>query len=170
VHKQLVALALAVPLLLTACSEQNSEQTSTQSDVNTSVEPANPEPSKNTSDACAVIDQMQSSLSTAVTDLVENPDFVTAFNSEFDNQVILLIKLIESLQGDTPEQQKLRADLDAAVSAKDDAVQKFNDAQLEENAFSKTLGMADAALSARDAVVAAEKVLTGLTGQLQCAP
>ena len=97
-YKQLVALALAVPLLLTACSEQNSEQNSTQSEVNTSVEPANPEPSTNTSEACAVIDQMQSSLSTAVTDLVENPDFVTAFNAEFDNQVVLLIKLIESLQ------------------------------------------------------------------------
>jgi hypothetical protein len=93
-----------------------------------------------------------------VTDLIAKPDLVSAFSSEFDNQVILLNDLVQSLQGDTAEQQKFQADLDAAVSAKDDAVQKFNDAQLEENAFSKTLGMADAALSARDSVIAAEKV------------
>ena len=172
-RKQLIALALAFPLLLSACSTQNTvlNDSNLSSDLgvaDTPVETSNPQSSAESSDACAVLDQMQSSLTTAVTDLIANPDLVSAFSSEFDNQVILLNDLVESLEGDTAEQQKLQADLDAAVSAKDDAVQKFNDAQLEENAFSKTLGMADAALSARDSVIAAEKVLTGLTGQLQC--
>ena len=170
-HKQLIVLALAVPLMLSACS--------TQSDVNLSsdpvvtdmaVESANPQTSVEISDACRVLEQMQSSLSTAVTDLVANPDLVTVFNAEFDNQVVLLNDLIESLQGDTAEQQKLRTDLDAAVLAKEDAVNTFNDAQLEDNVFSKTLGMADAALSARDALTAAEQVLVDLNSQLQCAP
>ena len=44
----------------------------------------------------------------------------------------------------------------------------FNEAQQEDNVFSKTLGMADAALSARDAVAAAEQVLVDLNAQLQC--
>lgn|GEM_PF-321427 len=172
-NKQLIAAALALPLLLSACSAENTvindmNLSSDPAVANTPVEPSNPQPSAESSDACAVLDQMQSSLTTAVTDLIAKPDLVSAFSSEFDNQVILLNDLVESLQGDTAEQQELQADLDAAVSVKNDAVQKFNDAQLEENAFSKTLGMADAALSARDAVIAAEKVLTGLTGQLQC--
>jgi hypothetical protein len=137
-------------------------------ETDTAVEPSNPQSTAAASDPCAVLDQMQSSLSTAVTDLIANPDLVSAFSSEFDNQVVLLNDLVESLQSDTAEQQKLQTDLDAAVTAKDDAVQKFNDAQSEENAFTKTLGMADAALSARDAVTAAEKVLSDLTGQLQC--
>ncbi len=172
-HKKLIALALALPLLLSACSAQNSvlndtNLSSDQAVPDTAAEPSNPQSSAAASDPCDVLDQMQSSLSSAVTDLIANPDLVSAFSSEFDNQVVLLNDLVESLQGDTAEQQKFRADLDAAVMAKNDAVQKFNDAQLEENAFSKTLGMADAALSARDAVTAAEKVLTNLTGQLQC--
>jgi len=173
VNKQLIAVALSLPLLLSACSAQNSalndmDLSSDPAATETAVEPANPQSSAEESDACAVLDQMQTSLSTAVTELVANPDLVSSFNSEFDNQVVLLNDLVESLQGDTAEQQKFRADLDEAVTAKNDAVQKFNDAQLEENAFSKTLGMADAALSAGSAVSAAEKVLTDLTGQLQC--
>ena len=80
----------------------------------------------------------------------------------------MLNDLVESLRGDTAEQQKFEADLDEAILAKNDAVKKFNDAQSEENAFSKTLGMADAALSAGSAVTAAQSVLTDLTGQLQC--
>ena len=172
-RKKLVALALALPLLLSACSTQNSalndvNLSSDPAETDTAVEPSNPQSSAAASDACAVLDQMQSSLSTAVTDLIANPDLVSAFNSEFDNQVILLNELGKSLQGNTAEQQKFQTDLDAAVTAKNDAVKKFNDAQSEENAFSKTLGMADAALSARDAVTAAQSVLTDLTGQLQC--
>jgi hypothetical protein len=112
---------------------------------------------------------MQLSLSTAVTDLVANPDLVAAFGSEFDNQVALLNDLVESLQGDSPGQQNLQTNLDLAVSAKDDAVKTFNDAQQEDNVFAKTLGMAKAALSARDAVTAAERLLVDLNGQLQCA-
>jgi hypothetical protein len=173
VHKQLIALAIALPLLLSACSAQNSalndmDLSSDPAATETAVEPANPQSSAEESDVCAVLDQMQLSLSTAVTDLAANPDLVSAFNSEFDNQVVLLNDLVDSLQGDTAEQQKFQADLDEAVTAKNDAVQKFNDAQLEENAFSKTLGMADAALSAGSAVTAAQSVLTDLTGQLQC--
>ncbi len=173
VHKQLIAIALALPLLISACSAQNSPL----SDLNlssepavsdTAVESANPQSSAAASDACAVLDQMQSSLSTAVTDLIANPDLVSTFDTEFDNQVVLLNDLIESLQGDSAEQQKFQADLDAAVLAKEEAVKTFNDAQLEENVFSKTLGMADAALLARDAVTAAEQVLVDLNGQLQC--
>jgi hypothetical protein len=171
VYKQLIVLALAVPLLLSACS--------TQSDANLSpdpvatdmaIEPANPQSSVAISDACIVLEQMQSSLSSAVTDLIANPDLVSAFNAEFNNQVVLLNDLVESLQGGTAEQQKLQADLDAAILAKEDAVKTFNEAQLEDNVLSKTLGMADAALSARDAVSAAEQVLVDLNGQLQCAP
>lgn len=129
-----------------------------------------PQESAGTSDACAVVDQMQLSLSTALTDLVANPDLVSAFDTEFNNQVALLNDLVESLQGDSPEQQKLQSDLDAALSAKEDAVKVFNEAQQEDNVLSKTLGMAKAALSARDAITAAEQVLGDLTGQLQCAP
>jgi hypothetical protein len=136
----------------------------------TAIESASPQGNTGASDACAVLDQMQLSLSTAVTDLIANPDLVTAFNAEFDNQVALLNDLVESLQGDSPEQQKLQTDLDTAVRAKDDAVKTFNEAQQEDNVFSKTLGMANAALSARDALTAAEQVLGGLTGQLQCGP
>lgn len=133
-------------------------------------ESSNPQDNVGTSDACAVIDQMQLSLSTAVTDLIANPDLVTAFDTEFDNQVALLVNLVESLQGDSPEQQQLQTDLEAAVSAKEDAVNTFNNAQQENNILSKTLGMADAALSARDAVTAATRVLVNLNGQLQCTP
>lgn len=113
---------------------------------------------------------MQLSLSTAVTDLVANPDLVSTFDAEFAKQVALLNDLINSLQGDSPEQQKLQADLETALRAKEDAVTIFNEAQIEDNVFSKTLGMAKAALSAGEAVSAAEQVLSGLTGQLQCAP
>jgi hypothetical protein len=173
VHKQLIALALVLPLLLSGCASENSalDDSNLSSDpaaTDTAVEPSNPQSSVVASDPCDVLDQMQASLSTAVTDLIANPDLVTAFETEFDNQVILLNDLIESLQGDTAEQKKLQADIDAAVTAKNDAVQKFNDAQLEDNILSKTLGMADAALSARDAVTAAEQVLVDLNGQLQC--
>ena len=172
-NKQFIAVVLSLPLLLSACSAQNSalddmDPSSDPAATETAVEPANPQSSAESSDTCAVLDQMQLSLSTAVTDLADNPDLVSAFNSEFDNQVVLLNDLVESLRGDTAEQQKFEADLDEAILAKNDAVKKFNDAQSEENAFSKTLGMADAALSAGSAVTAAQSVLTDLTGQLQC--
>lgn len=172
-HKQLIATVLAFPLLLGACSAQNTvlNDMSLSSDpaaTATAVEPSDSQSSAAASDPCDVLDQMQSSLSTAVTDLIANPDLVTAFDTEFDNQVVLINDLVESLQGETAEQQKLQADLDAAVLAKEDAVKTFNEAQLEENVFAKTLGMADAALSARDAVTAAEQVLVDLNEQLQC--
>lgn len=175
VHKQLIALALTVPLMLSACSSPSdsnplSAPATTDTATDTTVESTSPQGNEDTGDACAVIDQMQLSLSTAVTDLIANPDLVTAFDTEFDNQVALLKDLVESLQGDSLEQQKLQTDLDAAVSAKEDAVKMFNEAQQEDNLISKTLGMADAALSARDAVTAAEQVLGDLIGQLQCAP
>jgi len=141
----------------------------TETTPDTAIESANPQGRSDTSDACAVLDQMQLSLSTAVTDLVANPDLVAAFGAEFDNQVALLNDLVESLQGDSLEQQNLQTNLDLAVSAKDDAVKTFNDAQQEDNVFAKTLGMAKAALSARDAVTAAERLLVDLNGQLQCA-
>lgn len=121
-------------------------------------------------DSCAVLDDMQSSLSTAVTDLIAQPNLVTAFEKEFDNQVAFLNDLVASMQGDSPEAQQLQTDLDAAVLAKDAAVSTFNDAQQADNAFSKTLGMADAALSAGDAVSAAVQVLVDLSAQLQCTP
>lgn len=172
-HKQLIAFALTVPLLLTACSSPSdsnplSVPTTTDTATDMAVESASPQGNADTNDACAVIDQMQLSLSTAVTDLIANPDLVTAFDTEFDNQVALLNDLVESLQGDTLGQQQLQTDLDAAVSAKEDAVKIFNEAQQEENVFSKTLGIANAALSARDAVAAAEQVLVDLNAQLQC--
>lgn len=134
------------------------------------VESASPQGNTDTKDACSVLEEMQLSLSNAVTDLIANPDLVAAFDREFDNQVALLNDLVESLQGDSPEQQKLQTDLAAAVSAKEDALKIFNEAQQEDNVFSKTLGLADAALSVRDAVTAAEQVLGDLTGQLQCTP
>jgi hypothetical protein len=62
----------------------------------------------------------------------------------------------------------LQLDLDAALLAKDDALNKFNSAQQEENVINKTLGIADAALSARDAVGAAEQVLADLNVVSQC--
>jgi len=127
---------------------------------------ASPQPS--VSDSCAVLEQMQVSLSTAVSDLIANPDLVTEFETEIDNQVALLNDLVSSLQGDSVEGQQLQTDLDAVVSAKDKAVQIFNDAQQEDNAFSKTLGMANAALTARDAVSAAGQVLADIGAQLQC--
>ena len=127
---------------------------------------ASPQPS--VSDSCAVLEQMQVSLSTAVSDLIANPDLVTEFETEIDNQVALLNGLVSSLQGDSVEGQQLQTDLDAVVSAKDKAVQIFNDAQQEDNAFSKTLGMANAALTARDAVSAAGQVLADIGAQLQC--
>ena len=127
---------------------------------------ASPQPS--VSDSCAVLEQMQVSLSTAVSDLIANPDLVTEFETEIDNQVALLNGLVSSLQGDSVEGQQLQTDLDAVVSAKDKAVQIFNDAQQEDNAFSKTLGMANAALAARDAVSAAGQVLADIGAQLQC--
>ena len=170
-HKQLIAFTLVVPLLLAACSSSDDSNLSpAPAATDTTIESTSPEESTGTSDACAVIDQMQLSLSTALTDLVANPDLVSAFNTEFDNQVALLNDLVESLQGDSPEQQKLQSDLDAALIAKEDAVKIFNEAQQEDNVLSKTLGMANAALSARDAITAAEQVLGDLTGQLQCAP
>lgn len=127
---------------------------------------ASPQPS--VSDSCAVLEQMQVSLSTAVSDLIANPDLVTEFETEIDNQVVLLHDLVSSLQGDSVEGQQLQTDLDAVVLAKDKAVQIFNDAQQEDNAFSKTLGMANAALTARDAVSAAGQVLADIGAQLQC--
>jgi len=111
---------------------------------------------------------MQSSLSTAVSELMANPDLATAFEAEFDKQAALLLDLISSLHGDSVEGQKLQADLDAAVLAKEAAVNTFNDAQQADNAFSKTLGMADAALSAGDALSASQQVLVDLSAQLQC--
>jgi hypothetical protein len=175
VHKQLIAFALTVPLLLTACSSPSdsnplSAPTTTDTATDTAVESASPQGNTDTKDACSIIEEMQLSLSTAVAGLIANPDLVTAFDSEFNNQIALLNDLIESLQGDSMEQQQLQTDLDAAESAKDDAVKTFNEAQKEDNVFSKTLGMADAALSGRDAVTAAEKVLVDLNAQLQCAP
>ena len=71
-------------------------------------ESASPAPSENVGDSCAILDQMQASLSTAVADLVANPDLATAFETEFDNQVVLLTDLVSSLQGDSAEQQQLR--------------------------------------------------------------
>jgi hypothetical protein len=65
---------------------------------------ATPAPAESAGDPCAVLYQMQASLSTAITDLVANPDLVTVFESEFDNQVALLEDLIESLQGESAEQ------------------------------------------------------------------
>lgn len=127
---------------------------------------ASPQPS--VSDSCAVLEQMQVSLSTAVSDLIANPDLVTEFETEIDNQVALLNDLVSSLQGDSVEGQQLQTDLDAVVLAKDRAVKIFNDAQQEDNAFSKTLGMANAALTARDAVSAAGQVLADIGAQLQC--
>lgn len=127
---------------------------------------ASPQPS--VSDSCAVLEQMQVSLSTAVSDLIANPDLVTEFETEIDNQVALLNDLVSSLQGDSVEGQQLQTDLDAVVLAKDNVVQIFNDAQQEDNAFSKTLGMANAALTARDAVSAAGQVLADIGAQLQC--
>ena len=53
-------------------------------------ESATPTQSEIASDPCVVLDQMQASLSTAVADLVANPDLVTAFEKEFDNQVAFL--------------------------------------------------------------------------------
>ena len=127
---------------------------------------ASPQPS--VSDSCAALEQMQVSLSTAVSDLIANPDLVTEFETEIDNQVALLNDLVSSLQGDSVEGRQLQTDLDAVVLAKDKAVQIFNDAQQEDNAFSKTLGMANAALTARDAVSAAGQVLADIGAQLQC--
>ncbi len=165
VRKQLIAVALAIPLVLTACSSQ-SESSSSMTPMVT--ESASPSPSEIINDSCAVLDQMQTSLSTAVTDLVTNPDLVTAFEKEFDNQVALLDDLIVSLQGDSAEAQQLQTDLDAAVLAKDEVLNKFNGAQQDDNALSKILGMTDAGFSARDAVSAAGQVLNELSIQLQC--
>lgn len=133
-------------------------------------ESAVPQLSESMKDPCEVLDEMQLSLSTAVGDLVANPDLSTAFEAEFENQVALLNDLIGSLQGDSAEQQQLQTDLDLAVLAKEDALRTFTDAQQSDNAFAVTLGMADAALLARDAVIAAEKVINDLNGQLQCTP
>ena len=134
----------------------------------TVTESASPVPSENVGDPCAVLDQMQASLSKAVVDLLANPDLATAFETEFDNQVALLNDLVSSLQGDPTEQQQLQVDLDAALLAKDEALNKFNEAQEAENALSQALGMADAALSARDAVTSAQRVLVAVGKQLTC--
>lgn len=171
--KQFIVIALIVPLALSACSSPSdsnplSVPEASETAASAATESASPQANSGTSDACAVLDQMQLSLSTAVTDLIVNPDLVTAFQTEFDNQVTLLNDLVESLQGDSPEQQRLQADLDAAVKAKEDAETIFNAAQQEKDVFAKTLGVANAALSARDAVTAAERVLINLSGQLQC--
>jgi len=163
VHKQLIAVASIIPFLLVACASQ-SESSPVMTPMAT--QSASPQPS--VSDSCAVLEQMQVSLSTAVSDLIANPDLVTEFETEIDNQVALLNDLVSSLQGDSVEGQQLQTDLDAVVSAKDKAVQIFNDAQQEDNAFSKTLGMANAALTARDAVSAAGQVLADIGAQLQC--
>ena len=160
-----MALVLVAPLVLSACSSQSESSPSITPMV---TESATPTQSEIASDPCAVLDQMQASLSTAVADLAANPDLVTAFEKEFDNQVAFLDDLIASFQGDSAEQQKLQRDLDAALSFKDEALNKFNEARAEDNFISKTLGLADAALSARDAVSAAELVLTGLDMQFQC--
>jgi TRAP-type mannitol/chloroaromatic compound transport system substrate-binding protein len=129
---------------------------------------ASPDASVNRSESCAVLDQMQSSLSTAVTDLIADPDLVVAFEKEFDNQLASLDDLTASLQGGSAEQIKLQTDIDAAVLAKDEALQTFKEAQQADNAFAKTLGLAEAALSARDAVSAAEQVFVDLSVQLHC--
>ena len=134
----------------------------------TATESAGPVPSENSGDPCAVLDKMQASLSTAVVDLIANPDLATAFETEFDNQVALLNDLVSSLQGDSAEQQQLQVDLDAALLAKDEALNKFNEAQEAESALSQALGMADAALSARDAVTSAQRVLDTVGNQLTC--
>ncbi len=165
VRTQLIAVALTIPFVLTACSSQSDSSPSMTPMVTESV---SPQASASSSDSCAVLDQMQSSLSTAVTDLIANPDLVTAFEKEFDNQVGLLDDLVASMQGDSGEAQQLQTDLDTAVLAKDEALNTFNDAQQADNAFSKVLGMADAARSASDAMSAAEQVLVDLSAQLQC--
>jgi|TARA_B110000285_G_scaffold91937_1_gene105277 hypothetical protein len=165
VRKQLIAVALTIPFVLSACSSESESSPSVTPMV---TESASPAPSENVGDSCAILDQMQASLSTAVADLVTNPDLVTAFETEFDNQVVLLTDLVSSLQGESAEQQQLRMDLDAALLAKDEALNKFNDAQEAENSFSQALGMADAALSARDAVKSAQRVLDALGNQLMC--
>jgi len=166
-NKQFIAVALAVPFLLIACSSQSEAKPSLTPTVGAS---SSPESRVGAHDSCAVLDQMQSSLSTAVSELVANPDLATAFEAEFDKQVVLLFDLISSLHGDMVKGQQLQADLDSAVLAKDAAVNTFNDARQANNAFSKALGMADAALSAGDAVGAAQEVLVDLSGQLHCSP
>lgn len=98
-------------------------------------ESGSPQVGGSANDSCAVLDDMQSSLSTAVTDLIAQPNLVTAFEKEFDNQVAFLNDLVASMQGDSPEAQQLQTDLDAAVLAKDAAVSTFNDAQQADNAF-----------------------------------
>ncbi|MGB4734714.1 MAG: hypothetical protein WBH19_10125 [Candidatus Nanopelagicales bacterium] len=163
--QRIIAVALTIPFVLSACS---SESESSPSMTPTATESAGPVPSENSGDPCAVLDKMQASLSTAVVDLIANPDLATAFETEFDNQVALLNDLVSSLQGDSAEQQQLQVDLDAALLAKDEALNKFNEAQEAESALSQALGMADAALSARDAVTSAQRVLDAVGNQLTC--
>jgi len=117
VHKQLIAVASIIPFMLVACSSQ-SESSPVMTPMAT--QSASPQPS--VSDSCAVLEQMQVSLSTAVSDLIANPDLVTEFETEIDNQVALLNDLVSSLQGDSVEGQQLQTDLDAVVLAKDKAV------------------------------------------------
>ncbi len=164
-NKQFIAMALTVPCLLIGCSSQSGASPSLTPTVSAS---SDPQSRVSAQDSCVVLDQMQSSLSTAVSELMANPDLATAFEAEFDKQATLLLDLISSLHGDSVEGQKLQADLDAAVLAKEAAVNTFNDAQQADNAFSKTLGMADAALSAGDALSASQQVLVDLSAQLQC--
>lgn len=165
VNKQLIAVALTILFVLTACSSQSDSSPSTTPMVTKSASPA---PSESISDPCAVLDQMQASLSTAFEELFANPDPVTAFEAEFDNQITLVDSLMDSLQGDSAEQQQLQADLDAAVFGKDEALRKFSDAQESDSGLSQTLGMADAALSASDALISAQRVVEGLGTQLMC--
>ncbi len=87
VRKQFSAVALTILFVLTACSSQSESSPSMTPIVTKS---ASPSPSEIINDSCAVLNQMQTSLSTAVTGLVTNPDLVTAFEKELDNQVVLL--------------------------------------------------------------------------------
>jgi len=166
--QRIIAVALTIPFVLSACSSESESSPSMTPITPTATESAGPVPSENSGDPCAVLDKMQASLSTAVVDLIANPDLATAFETEFDNQVALLNDLVSSLQGDSAEQQQLQVDLDAALLAKDEALNKFNEAQEAESALSQALGMADAALSARDAVTSAQRVLDAVGNQLTC--
>lgn len=92
--KHFIAGVLTALLLLTACSSQSESSPLITYMI---TEPASPQPTVSLSDSCDAHDQMQLSLSTAVSNLITNPDLVTAFESEFENQVALLNELIASL-------------------------------------------------------------------------
>ena len=95
--QRIIAVALAIPFVLSACSSESESSPPMTPITPTATESASPVPSENSGDPCAVLDKMQASLSTAVVDLIANPDLATAFETEFDNQVALLNDLVSSL-------------------------------------------------------------------------